>query len=91
MLPVVEPDGASTFRQIVFFSSLLIPVSLLPTFFGISGIVYFYGAIVLGLSMLAVGVMLARSGSVLDARRLLRASIIYLPLLLVLIVADAGF
>ncbi|MBN8550389.1 MAG: heme o synthase [Deltaproteobacteria bacterium] len=91
MLPCVEPDGNSTFRQILWFSVLLIPISLLPTFMGMSGYLYFYGALLLGLALLAAGVVVARSRSVADAKQLLRASVIYLPLLLILIVTDAGF
>lgn len=88
MLPVVEPDGKSTFRQIVLFSILLIPVSLLPTVIGLSGHVYFLGALVLGGWMLFRGMVLAWSGSVADARRVLTASVVYLPVLLGLILAD---
>ncbi|MDO8580308.1 MAG: heme o synthase, partial [Candidatus Omnitrophota bacterium] len=40
MLPVVDPDGISTFRQIIIYSLILIPVSLVPSFIGISGKIY---------------------------------------------------
>lgn len=91
MLPVVEPDGKSTFRQILVTSALLIPVSLVPSFIGMSGAVYFVGALLLGIAMLIYGIGLYASKSVADAKKLLRASIVYLPLLLVLIVADVSF
>jgi protoheme IX farnesyltransferase len=91
MLPVVEPDGLSTFRQIIVYSALLIPISLLPTVIGMSGPIYFWGALFLGLGMLLIGAYLGITRSVTDARRLLRASVIYLPILLVLIVTDKGF
>lgn len=91
MLPVVQPDGRSTFRQVLLYSVLLIPMSLLPSYIGMSGMVYCYGALLMGLGLLAVSVALARSGSALDARRLLKASVIYLPMLLLLLVVDAGF
>ena len=91
MLPVVEPDGDSTFRQILWYSILLIPVSLLPVLTGLSGMVYFYGSLLLGLAMLKVSISVSRTRSVLDARRLLRATVFYLPLLLTLIVADVQF
>ena len=48
MLPVVEPEGKLTARQIVMFTILLIPVSLAPYFFGFAGLIYLIGAIVLG-------------------------------------------
>src|SRR5271169_312940 len=58
MLPVVEPDGKSTGRLIVLYSLALIPVSLLPTFLGMSGRLYFVGALFLGVGLLYVGVRL---------------------------------
>ena len=91
MLPVVEPDGRRTFRQILWHSVLLIPISLMPTMIGMAGKTYFIGALFLGLAFLAVGILFARSRTTVDARKLLRASVIYLPLLLILIVVDAGF
>lgn len=91
MLPVVEPDGKRTFRQILWHSFLLLLVSLLPTVIGMSGRVYFYGALFMGLGLLSVAVMFSISRSVPDARKLLRASVIYLPLLLILIILDSGF
>lgn len=91
MLPVVEPDGESTFRQIVFFSLLLLPVSVTPSLIGMSGALYFVGSLIAGVALLRVGLSLAKSHSVGDARRLLRASIVYLPFLLALIVFDVKF
>lgn len=91
MLPVVEPDGLSTFRQIVFYSLLLIPVSIMPYQIGMSGPLYALGTAIMGLGMLGIGVLLWRSRSVLDARRLLRATVLYLPCWLVLIVCDSSF
>jgi protoheme IX farnesyltransferase len=91
MLPCVEPDGESTFRQVIWYSILLIPISLLPTVMGMSGYVYLAGALVLGVGMLLSGLTVAKSRTVADAKKLLRTSVIYLPLLLILIVTDAGF
>ncbi|HLO01288.1 MAG TPA: heme o synthase [Pyrinomonadaceae bacterium] len=88
MLPVVEPDGRVTAQQIVVYTVLLLPVSLLPTLLGISGKVYLCGAIVLGLLFLYNSVRAAFSKSRQAARRLLLASVIYLPLLFMLMVLD---
>lgn len=88
MLPVVEPDGRVTGQQIVVYTVLLLPVSLLPTVLGISGRAYLYGAIVLGLLFLYSGVRAAFTKSRQEARRLLLASVIYLPLLFILMVLD---
>jgi len=89
MLPVVDPSGISTFRQIVIYSILLIVGSALPTILGMAGLVYLTCTLALGVGMLVIGILLWRSHSVQDARRLLRASIIYLPLVLVLVIIDA--
>jgi protoheme IX farnesyltransferase len=91
MLPVVDPSGVSTFRQTILFAILLVGVSVLPTMIGMTGRVYCIGALTMGLALLVVGVLFTRSESFLDARRLLKASVIYLPLLLLLIIIDAGF
>lgn len=91
MLPVVEPDGHSTFIQIVVFSLILLPVSLVPTALEISGMWYFYGAIILGMMMIMYSFMSARSHSIADARKLFRFSLLYLPILLALIVTDRQF
>ncbi|NUM53676.1 MAG: protoheme IX farnesyltransferase [Candidatus Hydrogenedentes bacterium] len=90
MLPTEDPDGRRTFRQMLGFSALLIPVSLLPAWSGPHelGVVYFVGASILGALMFASCIPLVRTGSTTDARRVLRMSILYLPLLLALIAFD---
>ena len=91
MLPVIEANGRRTCRQIIGFSLMLILVSTLPTFLGMSGPVYLWGAVIMGLGMLAAGIALALSRANLEAQRLLKVSVVYLPLLLLLSVLDAGF
>jgi protoheme IX farnesyltransferase len=88
MLPVVEPDGRVTGQQIVLYTVMLLPVSLLPTLLGTAGKVYFGGAIVLGLLFLYFSLRAAFSKSRQAARQLLLASVIYLPLLFILMVLD---
>ena len=88
MLPVIEPDGKATARQIVGYTIALAPVSLLPTFLGFSGRIYLAGAVVLGAWFLHAGFAAARRPSLEQARRLLKVSVIYLPLLLVLMVLN---
>jgi heme o synthase len=89
MLPVVEPSGERTFHQTIVYSILLIVVSMLPTALGITGWFYFCGAVLMGLVMLSFALDFARYHGVGDARRLLKASVLYLPMLFVLIVLDA--
>jgi len=88
MLPVVEPDGESTARRILFFSILLIPVSLLPKFMGDAGNLYLAGALALGLYFLYAGVRVAFDRTRIRARQVLLASVVYLPLLYGLLVLD---
>lgn len=88
MLPVVDRDGERTARQIVVYTAALLVVSLLTTVLGLTGAIYLFGALSLGLAFLALGVILAMRRTGLEARRLFFGSIVYLPLLLVLMVVD---
>lgn len=88
LLPVVDPTGKSTGRQIVSNCLALLAVGLLPTLIGFAGAIYFFSALVLGSIFLWYGVSLALSGSPAAARRLLFASLLYLPLLLGVMALD---
>ena len=88
MLPVVEPDGRSTARQIVGYTVGLVVISLLPVLLGLSGWVYLAGAVLLGAWFLHASLMTARQMTQPQARRLLKVSVIYLPLLLGLMVLN---
>jgi protoheme IX farnesyltransferase len=90
MLPVADEDGSATARQILLYSLGLLPVTLLPAILGMSGGPYFTGALVLGLVFLASAIHTARERSVEAARLLLRVSVVYLPLLLLLLAATKG-
>ena len=90
MLPVVEPSGKRMFRQTIVFSILLLAVSLLPTVVGVTGKPYFCGALLGGVFILLLAIRFARERELADARRLLKATILYLPALLLLITLDAG-
>jgi len=86
MLPVIEPDGKITARQIVIFTVLLLPVSLAPYFLGFAGLIYLVGASLLGLWFLWASIKTARAKSVEQARKLLLVSVLYLPLIFALMV-----
>jgi protoheme IX farnesyltransferase len=88
VLPVIDRDGASTERQIVVGCLALLVAGLVPTLAGLSGPVYFFGALALGGALLACGLAQALGPSPLAARRLLLASVLYLPLLLGLMALD---
>lgn len=88
LLPVIDGDGRSTERQIVTGCLALLTVSLLPTLVGLAGAVYFAGALLLGLAFLSLGAWQAWAPSVAGARRVLFASLLYLPALLALLAWD---
>jgi heme o synthase len=88
VLPVVDPDGGSTERQIVTGCLALHAAGLLPTLVGLTGGVYFFGALLLGALFLVIGTAQALRPSALAARRVVIASVIYLPLLLALMAFD---
>jgi heme o synthase len=88
MLPVIEPDGESTARRVVACSLLLIPISLVPRLLGMTGSIYAGAAIAAGLVLLYFGVRLGRERTLVGARRVLLASVLYLPLLLGVMVLD---
>jgi protoheme IX farnesyltransferase len=96
MLPVVDEDGRSTARRIVVYSLLLIPLSILPSIFGMAGKIYMVGAIALGIALFYFGARLAflklplnNPRSKMLARHVLQATVIYLPLLFALMMGDS--
>jgi heme o synthase len=88
MLPVAEPDGRSTARQIILYSLALLPVSLAPTWLGVTGNIYLVGALISGIAFLYVAWSTTRGKTRQDARKLLQASVIYLPVIYALMLFD---
>ena len=88
LLPVVDPHGGSTGRQILAHCLVLLPLSLTPSLLALSGVYYFYGALVLGIVLTACAVPIVLNPTPRAARRLLLASVIYLPVLLCLMAFD---
>jgi len=91
MLPVVEPDGFTTARQIFLYGLVLLPVSLMPTITGMATGWYFAAALVASAGFLAVSSQAALVRSRPAMRRLFFASIVYLPLLLGCLAVDKHF
>ena len=96
MLPVVDSDGKSTVWRILAYSIALIPVSLLPVMMGMAGRVYLVGAILLGAALFRVSLQMARPqlpttapASKPLARRLLQATVLYLPVLFALMMVNS--
>ena len=97
MLPVVEEDGRSTAIRILIYSLLLIPVSLLPSFLGMAGRLYLVSAFLLSLGLLWFGVRLitlhtplSHAVSKMRARQLLQATVIYLPILFIVMMSNSA-
>ncbi|HEX2162885.1 MAG TPA: heme o synthase [Thermoanaerobaculia bacterium] len=88
MLPVNDPSGVRTGRQSLLYGAALVPVALLPTVLGLTGLVYFAGALALSLAYLAAGGAFALARTDAAARRLLLASVLYLPALLAAMLLD---
>lgn len=88
MLSVFDPDGGHTGRQATLYALTLVPVSLLPTLLGLTGGIYFFGALVLGLAFAGLGAAMMIRRTERHARLLFFGSIIYLPTLLILMVVD---
>ena len=88
MPSVGDPDGARTFRHASVHSALLVPLSLAPTMLGLAGVVYLAGAAAVSAWLLHAAIEAMRTRSPAAARRLFIASLIYLPILLVLLIAD---
>lgn len=88
MLPVIDPEGIRTAWHILVTSALLLPISLLPSFLSMTGMAYLVGATLLGLMYAWAGVRVARERTTLMARKVLLASVAYLPLLYLLMIVD---
>jgi protoheme IX farnesyltransferase len=88
MLPVLEPDGRSTARQAVAYSAALLPASLAPAALGMAGTLYAIGAVLLGVFFLALAVRFSVARTVPSARALFFGSLLYLPALWALMIAN---
>jgi len=83
-----DPDGRRTFRQAALDAAALLAVSLVPTLVGMTGAFYFVGAIGLSTWLLWTSAACARNPSTDRARRLFRATLVYLPSILFLLIVD---
>ncbi|HMB55483.1 MAG TPA: heme o synthase [Thermoanaerobaculia bacterium] len=88
MLPVVDPDGTRTGRQAVLYAAALVPVALLPTPLGLTGPVYFIGALLFSLAFLWASWRFQQATNSTTAKKLLLTSVVYLPALLAVMFLD---
>lgn len=90
MLPVVDPSNKRTFFQIIFFCHILILVSLLPTWLGLTGTAYLVAAVLAGGYFLVKGLEFVGNANRPNARAVVIASLIYLPTLLAAAMVDGN-
>lgn len=88
MLPVVDPQGTRTFRQIILYAVALVGVSLLPAMMGLAGIMYFFGALVTSTALVQVCLWAASNRTNSRAKWLMHATVMHIPVLLGLMVFD---
>jgi len=88
MLPVVDRDGRLTARQIVMFTILLVVVSVAPFFFGMTGVVFPLVTSLLGVWFMWQSIRTARAKTPEMSRKLLMVSVIYLPIVFLVMVLD---
>ena len=88
MLPVIDSTGNRTIRQIFWHLILMIPISLLPVFLGSMGIFYLLGVTIITCAFFISAIPLARNQTIKSALFLLKASVFYLPALLIIIIID---
>jgi len=88
MLAVIDPEGRRAGRQAVLYAAALVPVSLVPTFAGIAGSVYFGSALVLGVAMFVLAARFAATRHERAARALFFGSITYLPLIWIVMIGN---
>ncbi|MGE0432258.1 MAG: heme o synthase [Planctomycetota bacterium] len=90
MLPLVDPGGHFTARQTILYSIALLPLAFAATLAGATGWVYAVGALILGALMVHRAIRFAGERSARNARRLFLFTLLYLPVLLLLMVLDRG-
>ena len=90
MLPVIEPNGKRTIIQILWHLSLLFPVCLLPVINGMNGRIYLYGVMIITMFYFLSALPMIYEKSYKNASRILQASVLYLPALMIIIIIDKG-
>ena len=89
MLPVIDTEGTVTGRQMLLYCLALIPVSVLPVLRHQAGLFYPAAALALGLIFLRAVLGFCAAKSTRQARNVLRASLLYLPVLLALLLLES--
>jgi protoheme IX farnesyltransferase len=87
-ITVVDSTGIAASRQILIYCIALVPASLMPTLVGLADMIYFTGALIFSLGYLSVGLMFFRDRTDSSARFLFITSVVYLPVLFILMIMD---
>ena len=90
LLAITDPTGRRAARHLLIYTALLMPTSLAPAFLGIAGSTYVIGAGLLGASLLSAATWFAKQRSTDRARVFFKATLLYLPLIWVLLLMDGG-
>jgi protoheme IX farnesyltransferase len=88
MLPLNDPTGEKTTRQALIYTLALVPISLIPSFIGMAGMVYFFGTLVISIWFLTVVYKFFKIRDTRHARKVLLSSLLYLPLVFMLLILD---
>ncbi len=88
MLPVIDPGGLRAGRQAIAYAIALLPAALLPAYVGVAGSIYLGVSAALGVTMIALAAWFASTRSAASARALFIGSIVYLPLLWIVMIAN---
>lgn len=88
MLPVVEPDGRSTGFQTLIFTVAVVVLSVIPFALGLTGFLYLAGVLAVGAYFLLASMRFYRSLANGDARKVLLASVVYVPVSVAAILLD---
>jgi len=88
MLSVGDSDGSRTFRQILISSAMLVVISLLPSVLRMTGVLYFFGALIVSTALVQVSFWAAKSKSNRRAKWLMHATVLHIPVLLALMAYD---
>ncbi len=88
LLSISDPSGRRTATHLLVYAVMLIPVSVTPTWYGVAGTTYAVGAAALSVGLLGLGVWFARRRGTERAQLLFRATLLYLPIVWVLLLID---
>ena len=88
LLPVIQPDGRTTGHQAVLYTAALVPISFLPTAVGLASAYYLVGAMALGAVLIVLSLEFASTRGMPAAKRLFFGTILYLPLLWLVLLVD---